>query len=94
MIPAPGALPDDGLLDVVVFGCRWQGGLLRHAINALLGRHAGSRGVVHQQARRVRVWSDRRVPVQVDGDLGGWLPAEIAMSGERARFLVPEEFQA
>lgn len=90
----PAARPDDGLLDVVVFGCRWQGALLRHAVNALLNRHAGSRGVVHRQAKRVRVWSDRRVPVQVDGDRGGRLPVEIVMSGEKARFLVPEAFQA
>jgi diacylglycerol kinase family enzyme len=82
------AVPDDGLLDVCVMRCSWQGPLLWHTLNVLLRRHARSRAVVYRQARQVRVWSEKPVPVQVDGDVGGWLPAEFEMTGKQVRFLV------
>ncbi len=88
------AVPADGLLDVCVLPCRWQGGVLRHAANVLLRRHLGSRGVVYTQARRVRVWARQPVPVQLDGDVAGWLPAEFEMPGKRVRFLVARKSKA
>lgn len=94
------AVAADGLLDVCVFQCCKSnavlGGrvtLLRHALNALLRRHVGTRGVVYEQARRVRVWSDEAVPVQIDGDLAGELPQEYEVAEFRARFLVGRDWQ-
>jgi diacylglycerol kinase family enzyme len=67
--------------------------LLRHALNTLLGRHVGTRGVIYEQARRVRVWSEEPVPVEIDGDLAGELPQEYAVADYRARFLVGRDWQ-
>lgn len=94
------AVAADGLLDVCVFQCCKSnavlGGrvtLLRHALNTFLGRHVGTRGVIYAQARRVRVWSKERVPVEIDGDLAGELPQEYGVADFRARFLVGRDWQ-
>ncbi|MFH1419597.1 MAG: diacylglycerol kinase family protein [Planctomycetota bacterium] len=85
------AVPDDGLIDACVFECPRRVSLLRHALNVLLRRHPGRPGVVYRQAKTVRVASDEQVPVEVDGEVGGWLPAEFTITETRARFLVPAE---
>lgn len=87
------ASPCDGLLDVCVFQCCHQLTLLRHAVNVLLRRHVGSRGVFYHQARRVRVSSDESVPVEIDGDLAGSLPLEFEIAATKARFLVARDWQ-
>ncbi len=82
------AVPDDGLIDVCVFECRGRLSLLRHALNILFRRHLGRRGVVYRQAKNIRVTSEEQVPVEVDGEFSGWLPAEFAITETQARFLI------
>jgi YegS/Rv2252/BmrU family lipid kinase len=82
------ASPFDGLLDVCFFEFTWQVPLLWHALKAALGRHVGTPGVHYAQARRARVISDGRTPVEVDGDPGGTLPAEFDACAGHATFLV------
>lgn len=88
------ARPDDRLLDVCVFPCAWQGPLLRHAVNVLLHRHIGRNGVVYRQARHVRVWSEQRVGIQLDGEWAGFGPAEFSVAEETVRFLVSSDWDA
>jgi diacylglycerol kinase (ATP) len=91
--PAHRARPDDGLLDVCVFECRRRVSVLRHFVNLLLRRHMDSSGVFYSQGRHIRICAeDERVPVQVDGDVAGWLPAEFSVGAKRAKFLVPDGF--
>ncbi len=87
------AIPDDGLLDVCSLTCDRRLTLMRHTLKALLGQHDSSADVVYQQARRVRIVSDQRVPVQIDGDVAGYLPAELEIASQPARFLVPEAWK-
>lgn len=93
------ASPFDGVLDLCVFACRGHLGLIRHSVDVLFGKHIGSRGVVYRQARRVRVWSDAAVDVEMDGDLAAPLPATFEILPAAAPFLVapgwspPEMFQ-
>jgi diacylglycerol kinase (ATP) len=88
------AKPDDGLLDVCVFECRRRLSVLRHFVNMMLRRHMNAAGFFYSQGRNVRVCAEEKgVPVQVDGDVAGWLPAEFFVSGRRAKLLVPESFQ-
>ncbi|MCZ6698378.1 MAG: diacylglycerol kinase family protein [Planctomycetota bacterium] len=88
------AKPDDRLLDVCVFPCTWQGPLVRHAVNVLLRRHIGRNGVVYRQARHVRVWSEQRMGIQLDGEWAGFGPAEFQVSGVTARFLVSSQWDS
>ena len=84
---------DDGLLDICVLECSRRRTLLRHALNLFIHKHVGSRGVVYRQGKRVRVWSEATVPVQLDGDVGGWLPVAFEMTPNPVRFLVGAEWR-
>ena len=90
--PAIRALPDDGLLDVLVCPCTWQGPLLMHAARTILRRQLNGRGVVYRQARNIRIAAETESAVQIDGDWGGVTPVEYAMPGRRVKFLVGPDF--
>ncbi len=86
------ARADDGLLEMSVFPCRRGLDLVQHFSATFIQPRGTGRGVIRRQGRRVRVSSpETMVPVQVDGDYAGWLPAEFELSGGRARFVVPRE---
>ena len=87
------AIPDDGLLDVCAMACGDRLTLMRHTLKALLGQHDGSDDVVYRQARRVRIVSDERVPVQIDGDTAGWLPVEFEIAPQATRFMVSDVWE-
>lgn len=86
------ARPGDGLLDVCVMSCASPASLLRHAGNVLLHRHIGKRQVLYHRAKHVHLSADHPIPVQVDGDVAGCLPADIRITGARARFLVSTDW--
>lgn len=76
---APGALPDDGLLDVVVIPVYSRPRLLRRLPRIYRGRHLEEEGVVHGRARVVQLssLSEERVWLELDGEPLGWLPARV-----------------
>jgi diacylglycerol kinase family enzyme len=67
---APGALGDDGLLDLVVFRDPGPLNALRYLWLVLRGVHLNRPGVTHRKVRRVEIGAKERVPVQLDGDPG------------------------
>jgi len=80
---------DDGLLDLCVLPCRWQGKLLIHAIRATTQRHVERGGVVYRQCKQILVEAATRLPLEVDGDPAGFLPARFSVMPRRGIFLVP-----
>ncbi|HVA85052.1 MAG TPA: diacylglycerol kinase family protein [Candidatus Saccharimonadales bacterium] len=84
--------PDDGLLDVIVV--RAAGPLvgLLAAWEALghrrLGDHPGGR-TFRGQAREVRIESERPQPAEIDGDLIGSTPVDIAVVPGALSVIVP-----
>ena len=80
---------DDGLLDLVIFGCREQSTLVLHAAWTLLRRHPLKGDVVYRQFRRLRIESARPVPSQVDGDVGPETPLDVEVWPGRLRIFVP-----
>jgi len=85
----PGAVSDDGLLDVCVLPCRWPGDVLRWGWEIWRGRHWRQPGVVYRQARAVaaRGIDGRAAPVQTDGDPAGYLPIECEAGCRQVRFV-------
>jgi diacylglycerol kinase (ATP) len=69
----PSARDDDGWLDVIVF--RKPGALqaLCYLWKVFWGTHLGDSSVYHRRARHVVVSSQESIPVQIDGDPGGYL---------------------
>ena len=80
---------DDGLLDLGVFPCASRSRMFSHACRAFLRRHVGRRGMIYRQCRTVRISSDEDVPIEVDGEWGGTLPAECSIRPGAAGFLRP-----
>jgi len=90
----PWADGSDGLLDVFAFrhGRFWPGLALAAAV--LLGRHRNLGGSVFCRAGKIRLDSPSRVPYQLDGDPGGYLPLELEALPGRMSLLIPAEAAA
>ncbi|MGQ0633863.1 MAG: diacylglycerol/lipid kinase family protein [Planctomycetaceae bacterium] len=69
----------DGRLDLRLFeqGSAFQ--MMRYLCNVALGTHETLPDVKSLAARRVRIESSRRAPVQADGDPAGGTPVEISV---------------
>ncbi len=92
MEAAPAALATDGLLDICIFEKPGWLALARYAIGAFTRTHTFERDVIYVQGKRVRLSTAAdHVPIQVDGDQGGYLPVEIRVVPSAIRFVVPQE---
>jgi diacylglycerol kinase family enzyme len=79
---APTAQGDDGWLNLVVFR---EAGPLRALYYLWLvvrGAHLNRPGIFHRKVRRVAVSSDQTVPIQLDGDPGGFVSQDAPWSAE------------
>ena len=74
----PAARDDDGWLDVVVFVKPGPLQALYYLWKVFRGTHLNDRSVFHRRVKKVIVSSRYRVPVQIDGDPGNYLPAQTA----------------
>jgi diacylglycerol kinase family enzyme len=86
----PSASGDDGLLDVCTFrrGSLWH--LMVYFVALIFGRHHLLYDCKMWRAKRLKITSTKRVPYQLDGDPGGYLPVEIEMLPGRMTLMVPE----
>ena len=87
---APEADGQDGLLDVCTFqgGSVWHG--LFHLSAVMLGQHRQLSGCDLARARHVRIDTDGKVPFQLDGDPGGFLPVEIHAVPDRLTLMIAD----
>jgi diacylglycerol kinase (ATP) len=74
----PAARDDDGWLDVIVFLKPGPFQALHYLWKVFRGTHLDDPGVFHRQAKKVVVTSQEPIPVQIDGDPGGYLPPQTA----------------
>lgn len=85
----PQAIGNDGLLDLCTFE---RGGLmtgLGYLWRLWRGTHQQLRDFRHLRSRRFRLTSTGKVPYQIDGDPGGYLPLEIEVLPDRLTLIVP-----
>jgi len=76
---APTAREDDGWLDLVVFRDPGPLQALYYIWKVLRGTHLDQPGVFHRRVKKLVVTADEPIPVQIDGDPGGYvLPADGA----------------
>ena len=85
----PTAQSDDGLLDVCVLPCRNPQKLIEIALRTVAAEHTQMPGVVCGKGKRIRVTTDKPVPIQLDGDPGGHTPLDIELLPQRLPFIVP-----
>ena len=85
----PDAKSDDGLLDVCVLPCRDRGQMLSLLLSAAAGEHMNTEGARYEKGVRIGVTADNPVPVQVDGEAGGFTPLDIELLPVKVPFIVP-----
>jgi diacylglycerol kinase (ATP) len=78
---APSARGDDGWLDLVVFRDAGPFQALRYLWMVVRGIHLDRPGIHHRRVRRVVISSAESVPVQLDGDPGGYVASGAAPHG-------------
>ena len=76
---APGALLDDGLLDLAIVGDVSRRELLRNLPGIYRGRHAHHPAFTHLRARSIRIETPTPARLQIDGDLIGATPVGITI---------------
>lgn len=89
MLIAPGAVDDDGLMDLVLVG-----GMSRLALAANLprlykGTHLSSPGVTITRLRRLEAESDETVYLNIDGEADGMLPAVFEVLPRAVSVIAP-----
>jgi diacylglycerol kinase (ATP) len=83
---------DDGLLDLVIFRCREQTGLMLHAAWTLLRLHPLKGDVLYRRCRNATIETpDGPTATQVDGDPGPSTPLHVSVAPFRMHLLVPEQ---
>ncbi|MDO8136791.1 MAG: diacylglycerol kinase family lipid kinase [Candidatus Brocadiales bacterium] len=80
---------DDGLLDVCIFQKRDRLNFLRYTAGAMFWLADRFSDVIYLMGKDVRVSSPREVSYQIDGDLGGRLPARFQVVPRALPVLVP-----
>ncbi len=81
---APGAVPDDGLLDLCVVGDISRLTALREMPNLYRGRHVGNPAVSMHRAAEISIAGDGATAIHLDGEPFGTLPLTVSL---RARAL-------
>lgn len=73
----PQARPDDGRLNLCVFRRPGIFNLARYAAAVVRRRQERFPDIVHREVERIRLWSEQKVRLQIDGDPAGRLPVTI-----------------
>ena len=89
---APGALLDDGLFNVTILGAMSRLELVGLARSIYDGSHVNDAKVLTRVGKVVEASSDEEVPLDVDGEALGWLPARFEMLPAALRILTPSSF--
>lgn len=85
----PKARADDGLLDLCIFSGRGFLSSARYMIALLAGKHLSLKGVEYRHCRELSVESERRLPIQADGDHIGYTPQTFRIAAGALRVVVP-----
>jgi diacylglycerol kinase (ATP) len=90
---APDAKVTDGKFDVISIGDLGAARILANAPRLYLGAHLSMEGVGHALATKIvaRPIGDRRIEIEVDGEIPGQLPATFQILPKALRIRCPRE---
>lgn len=80
---------DDGMLDLCVYPCETRARLVGHAIQTVWRRHDRPGQAVYRKCHEILIEGNGGVPLEIDGDPGGSLPARWTVLPRAATFLTP-----
>ncbi len=85
----PKAKIDDGLLDIVIFEKTNNAELLHVFTKVFNGQHITHPKVHYYQGKNIKIDCEKKLPIDTDGDLGGYMPAEISSVHNSIEILLP-----
>ncbi|MDD5643973.1 MAG: diacylglycerol kinase family lipid kinase [bacterium] len=88
-VMAPYASTDDKFLDVCIFTKKGKRQLARYLWGILTKSHHKYKDVIYLKARQIRIFSERKINVQVDGDPFCELPVDISVVPKVLRVCCP-----
>ncbi|MCA0970632.1 diacylglycerol kinase [Halobacillus litoralis] len=88
---APAARMDDGLFDLMIIEKMNIAEFVRLATLAAQGNHLDHPKFKHLTASRVKVKTDEKMQLNVDGEFGGLLPGEFVNLYRHLDFFLPED---
>jgi diacylglycerol kinase (ATP) len=86
---APDASINDGLFSLLILKKTNLAEFIRIASMALRGDHVKDPHVIYTQANRIKIKAKEKVQLNVDGELGGMLPAEFENLYRHLQVFVP-----
>jgi len=86
---SPRASIDDGFIEVWLFEGNRTATLMKYIWLLLRGEHADHQGITCVQGREVRIETEKRIPVQRDGDPFGFTPIVCRVDHKALNLLVP-----
>ncbi|WP_186578438.1 diacylglycerol kinase [Aquibacillus kalidii] len=89
---APTASLDDGYFDLLILRKTNLAEFVRIASLALRGAHLEDPRIFYTRANRIKVHSDEKMQLNIDGEFGGLLPGEFVNLFQHIQFFVPKDF--
>ncbi|MDC3417506.1 diacylglycerol kinase [Aquibacillus salsiterrae] len=88
---APTAALDDGLFDLLILRKANLAEFVRVASLALRGAHLEDDLIFYTKANRVKVHSNEKMQLNIDGEYGGLLPGEFVNLYQHIEYFVPQQ---
>jgi diacylglycerol kinase (ATP) len=88
---APQSLLNDGMFDLIILKKSNLGDFVNLAFKALRGEHINDSRVIYTKASRVKVYTEEKMQINLDGEYGGVLPGEFINLHRHFQLLVPQE---
>ncbi|MFC4023336.1 diacylglycerol kinase [Oceanobacillus longus] len=89
---APDAKMNDGYFDLLILRKTNLAEFIQIATLAVRGEHLKSKNIIYKQAKHIKVHTDEKMQLNIDGEYGGMLPGEFINLQQHINFCVPEEF--
>ncbi|MFD2629528.1 diacylglycerol kinase [Oceanobacillus kapialis] len=89
---APVATLDDGYFDLLILRKANLAEFIRIATLALRGAHLEDKHVIYTKAKHIKVTTEEKMQLNIDGEFGGLLPGEFINLQQHIEFCVPEDF--
>ncbi|RCW65791.1 diacylglycerol kinase [Saliterribacillus persicus] len=89
---APDAKMDDGYFDLLILRKTNLAEFVRIASLALRGAHLEDPHIFYAKANRIKIHTDDKMQLNIDGEYGGLLPGEFINLYRHITFCVSEEF--
>lgn len=90
---APDARFDDGYFDLMILKKMNLAEFVRIASLAQRGAHLEDKRIIYTQAKYIKVETDEKMQLNIDGEFGGLLPGEFVNLQQHLEIFVPEKFK-